>query len=177
VAAHLEAWSIPAAQVDEVDWSEVVRVGPLELVATPARHYSGRHPLWRDETLWSSWVVKGPRHRLFFSGDSGAFDGFKAIGAAHGPFDVTLMKVGASDPLWPDIHHSPAEAVRAHQELGGRLLIPVHWGTFRLAFHAWSAPAEEAVAAAAARGVAIAVPRPGQLVEPSAPPPLEAWWR
>jgi len=144
VAAHLEAWSIPAAQVDEVDWSEVVRVGPLELVATPARHYSGRHPLWRDETLWSSWVVKGPRHRLFFSGDSGAFDGFKAIGAAHGPFDVTLMKVGASDPLWPDIHLSPAE---------------------------------EAVAAAAARGVAIVVPRPGQLVEPSAPTPLEAWWR
>jgi len=177
VGAHLEAWSIPAAQVDEIDWGEVVRVGPLELVATPARHYSGRNPLRRDETLWSSWVVKGPRHRLFFSGDSGYFEGFKAIGAAHGPFDVTLMKIGACDPLWPDIHLSPAEAVRAHQELGGRLLLPVHWGTFKLAFHAWNAPAEEAVAAAAARGVAIVIPRPGQLVEPSAPPPPETWWR
>jgi L-ascorbate metabolism protein UlaG (beta-lactamase superfamily) len=177
VGAHLEAWSIPAAQISELDWGESVRVGALELVATPARHYSGRNPLRRDGTLWSSWVVKGPRHRMFFSGDSGYFDGFRAIGAAHGPFDLTLIKIGACDRTWQDIHMSPEEAVRAHVDLGGRLLLPVHWGTFNLAFHAWNAPAEEAVAAAIARGVNIAVPRPGERVEPSAPPRLETWWR
>jgi L-ascorbate metabolism protein UlaG (beta-lactamase superfamily) len=177
VGAHLEAWSIPAAQVVELDWGESVRLGGLELVATPARHYSGRNPLRRDGTLWSSWVVKGPSHRIFFSGDSGYFDGFKAIGAAHGPFDLTLVKIGACDRTWQDIHMSPDEAVRAHLDLKGRLLLPIHWGTFNLAFHAWNAPAEEAVAAARARGVNVAVPRPGQWVEPDAPPPLEAWWR
>jgi L-ascorbate metabolism protein UlaG (beta-lactamase superfamily) len=177
VGAHLEAWSIPAGQITELDWGESVRVGDLELLATPARHYSGRNPFRRDAMLWSSWVVKGPRHRLFFSGDSGYFDAFKAIGAAHGPFDLTLMKVGACDRTWQEIHMSPEEAVRAHVDLGGKLLLPVHWGTFQMAFHAWNAPAEEAVAAAAARGVAIAVPRPGQWVEASSPPPLEAWWR
>ena len=177
VGAHLEAWSIPAAQVTELDWGESLKVGELELTATPARHYSGRNPLRRDGTLWSSWVVKGPRHRLFFSGDSGYFDGFKAIGAAHGPFDLTLIKIGACDRTWQDIHMSPEEAVKAHVDLGGRFLLPVHWGTFNLAFHAWNAPAEEALASAIARGVALAIPRPGQWVEPSNPPPLEPWWR
>jgi L-ascorbate metabolism protein UlaG (beta-lactamase superfamily) len=177
VGAHLEAWSIPAAQISELDWGESVRVGALELTATPARHYSGRNPLRRDETLWSSWVVKGPRHRLFFSGDSGFSDAFEAIGAARGPFDLTLVKIGACDRTWQDIHMSPEEAVRAHVALGGKLLLPIHWGTFNLAFHAWNAPAEEVLAAATARGVAIAIPRPGEWVEPSAPPPVEAWWR
>jgi L-ascorbate metabolism protein UlaG (beta-lactamase superfamily) len=152
-------------------------VGALELVATPARHYSGRNPLRRDGTLWSSWVVKGPSHRIFFSGDSGSFDGFKAIGAAHGPFDLTLIKIGACDLAWQDIHMSPEEAVRVHVDLGGKFLLPVHWGTFNLAFHAWNAPAEDVVAAASARGVAIAVPRPGQWVEPTTPPTLDPWWR
>jgi L-ascorbate metabolism protein UlaG (beta-lactamase superfamily) len=177
VGAHLEAWSIPAERVSELDWGESVRLGDLELTATPARHYSGRNPLRRDATLWSSWAVKGPRHRVYFSGDTGSFDAFAAIGAAHGPFDLTLMKVGACDRTWQQVHMSPEEAVRAHVELGGRFLLPVHWGTFNLAFHAWNAPAEEVLAAATARGVALAIPRPGELVEPSSPPAVEPWWR
>jgi len=177
VGAHLESWSIPAGQIIELDWGESARVGRLEVTATPARHYSGRNPLRRDGTLWSSWVVKGPRHRLFFSGDSGYWAGFEAIGAAHGPFDLTLVKIGACDRIWQQIHMSPEEAVRAHQDLGGKLLLPVHWGTFNLGFHAWNAPPGEALEAAVARGVAVAIPRPGQWVEPAAPPPLETWWR
>jgi L-ascorbate metabolism protein UlaG (beta-lactamase superfamily) len=177
VGAHLEAWSIPAARVSELDWGESVRVGALEITATPARHYSGRNPLRRDGTLWSSWVVRGPRHRIFFSGDSGFFEGFKAIGAAHGPFDLSLIKIGACDRTWQEVHMSPEEAVQAHLDLGAKFLLPVHWGTFNLAFHAWNAPAEEVLAAASARGVALAIPRPGQWVEPSSPPPLVTWWR
>jgi L-ascorbate metabolism protein UlaG (beta-lactamase superfamily) len=72
---------------------------------------------------------------------------------------------------------SPEEAVRAHVDLGGKLLLPVHWGTFNLAFHAWNAPAEEVVAAAVASGASLAIPRPGQWFEPEAPPPLDPWWR
>jgi L-ascorbate metabolism protein UlaG (beta-lactamase superfamily) len=177
VGAHLEAWSVPPSQIVELDWGESARVGGLELVATPARHYSGRNPLRRDRTLWSSWVVKGPRHRLFFSGDTGWLEAFKRIGAEHGPFDLTLMKIGACDRTWQDIHMSPAEAVRAHADVGGKLLLPVHWGTFNLAFHAWNAPADEALAEAAARGVAIAIPRPGEWFEPASPPALDPWWR
>ncbi len=177
VGAHLEAWDVHPAQILELDWGESARAGGLEIVATPARHYSGRNPLRRDGTLWASWVVRGPVHRVFFSGDSGYFDGFRAVGAVHGPIDLTLVKIGACDPTWQDIHMSPEEAVRVHEDVGGRVLLPVHWGTFNLAFHAWNAPAEEALAAARARGVTIAIPRPGERVEPAAPPPVETWWR
>jgi L-ascorbate metabolism protein UlaG (beta-lactamase superfamily) len=121
--------------------------------------------------------VKGPAHRFFFSGDSGYFDGFAAVGAEHGPFDLALVKIGASDRIWQEIHMSPEEAVAVHRDVGGGLLLPVHWGTFNLAFHAWNAPAEQVLAAARSAGVALVVPRPGEAVEPSRPPPVEAWWR
>ncbi|MFO0582168.1 MAG: MBL fold metallo-hydrolase [Anaeromyxobacter sp.] len=177
VGAHLEAWGVPAGQVAELDWEESATVGPLTVTATPARHYSGRNPLRRDGTLWSSWVVAGPAHRFFFSGDSGYFDGFARIGEKHGPFDLTLVKIGACDRTWQQIHMSPAEAVRVHQDVRGKVLVPVHWGTFNLAFHAWNAPADEVAEAASRAGVTLVVPRLGALVEPASPPPLDPWWR
>ena len=178
VGAHLERWGVAAGQISELDWEESVQVAGLTITATPARHYSGRNPLRGDQTLWASWVIKGPAHRIWFSGDTGYFDGFKAVGQKHGPFDLTLIKIGACDKTWPDIHLSPEEAVQAHQDLGGGgLLLPVHWGTFNLAFHAWNDPAERVVAAARQSGAALAVPRPGEWVEPSRPQPLETWWR
>ncbi|HZX95897.1 MAG TPA: MBL fold metallo-hydrolase [Myxococcales bacterium] len=177
VGAHLERWGIPTGRISELDWGESTRIGVLLITATPARHYSGRNPLRGDRMLWSSWVVRGPRHRFFFSGDSGYFDGFKQIAAQHGPFDLTLIKIGACDPTWQQIHMSPAEAVQAHLDLGGKVLLPVHWGTFNLAFHAWNAPPEEALAAARELGATIVLPRPGELVEPDRPQPVDPWWR
>jgi L-ascorbate metabolism protein UlaG (beta-lactamase superfamily) len=180
VGAHLEKWGIPAAQVRELDWEDSVAFGDVAVVATPARHFSGRGITGRDRTLWCSWVLAGPRHRVFYSGDSGYFDGYRAIGAAHGPFDVALMSLGSYGPTWPHVHMDPEELVRAHAELSGGLFVPVHWATFNLAFHAWNEPAERAAAAAARQGVRIAFPRPGELLEPSAPPADPAsdrWWR
>jgi L-ascorbate metabolism protein UlaG (beta-lactamase superfamily) len=177
IGAHLEAWGVAADRMTELDWGESAHVGSLTLTATPARHYSGRNPLRGDRTLWASWIVAGPVHRFFFSGDSGSFDGFKAIGAEFGPFDLTLVKIGACDKTWQEIHMSPAEAVQVHQDLRGRLLMPVHWGTFNLAYHAWNAPADEVLEAATRTGVSLIIPRPGQLVEPATPPTVEAWWR
>jgi L-ascorbate metabolism protein UlaG (beta-lactamase superfamily) len=176
IGAHLEAWKIPAGQITELDWWQTTTTAGLSITSTPARHYSGRNPLRSDQALWSSWVVAGSAHKVYFSGDTGYFDGFAAIGAKHGPFDLTLIKIGASDPTWIDIHMSPEQAVQAHQDLGGKLLLPVHWGTFNLAFHAWNEPAQRAAAAAAKAGVAIAIPQPGQFVEPTAPPSWRRWW-
>jgi L-ascorbate metabolism protein UlaG (beta-lactamase superfamily) len=179
VGAHLEKWGVPAAQIHELDWDESVSFGGVSVVATAARHFSGRGVTGRDATLWCSWVMAGPGHRVFYSGDSGYFDGFRALGAEHGPFDATLMSLGSYGPTWPHVHMNPEELVRAHGELGGGLLVPVHWATFNLAFHAWNEPAERAAAAAARQGVRIAFPRPGEMLEPSAPPgPVPAdWWR
>ena len=148
-------------------------MGPLTVTATPARHFSGRgvgDALGRgNHALWASWVIAGATHHVFFSGDTGPFDALAEIGARHGPFDLTLVKIGAYGPTWPDIHLTPEQAVDAHAMLRGGVLLPVHWGTFNLAFHAWDEPAERVVAAAGTAGAQVVMPRPGESIEPAAP--------
>jgi L-ascorbate metabolism protein UlaG (beta-lactamase superfamily) len=176
VGAHLERWGVAAERITELDWSESATVGPLTLTATPARHFSGRSFNNGNHTLWASWSVAGPRHRVFHSGDTGPFAGLVDIGTAHGPFDLTFIKIGAYGETWPDIHLTPEQAVDAHTKLRGNLLLPIHWGTFNLAFHAWDEPAERVVTAARA-GTRLIIPKPGESVEPSTAQPVEPWWR
>ncbi|MGZ8813885.1 MAG: MBL fold metallo-hydrolase [Mycobacterium sp.] len=177
IGAHLRAWHIPADRIVELDWNESARLGDLTLVCTPARHFSGRF-LTRNTTLWSSWALIGPSHRAFFGGDTGYSKSFGDIGAEHGPFDLSLMPVGAYHSGWPDIHMNPEDAVRAHRDVtDAGLLVPIHWGTFRLAPHPWSEPVERLVEAAEADGVLIAVPKPGERVQPDAALAADPWWR
>lgn len=176
VGAHLERWGVPDARIIELDWEESADVAGLTLTATEARHFSGR-TLRRNGTLWSSWVIAGERRRVFYTGDSGYFEGYAEIGERHGPFDATLMQIGAYDKAWPEIHMFPEEAVEAHVQLRGDVLIPVHWATFNLALHDWSDPVDRVWAEAKARDVRLAVPRPGELVDADAPPPVDAWWQ
>jgi L-ascorbate metabolism protein UlaG (beta-lactamase superfamily) len=177
IGAHLERWHVPPAQIHELDWNESASINGLTFTATPARHYSGRNPRHPNETLWSSWVIAGPRHRVFFSGDSGYSQHFAEIGSKHGPIDLTLIKIGASDPTWEEIHMTPEDAIRTHQDVRGRVLLPIHWATFNLGFHAWRDPPDRALAAANKAGVNIVIPRPGELVEPQAARlPQQLWW-
>ncbi|MFC7550566.1 MBL fold metallo-hydrolase [Plantactinospora sp. GCM10030261] len=176
VGAHLERWDVPADRIIELDWDETMPVAGLELTPTAARHFSGRG-LRRDRTLWASWVIAGRHRRVFYTGDSGYFDGYAEIGATHGPFDATLMQIGAYDAAWPDIHMFPEEAVAAHLDLRGDLLIPVHWGTFNLALHPWDEPVNRLWREAKARDVRLAVPRPGEWVDADDPPAVDGWWQ
>jgi L-ascorbate metabolism protein UlaG (beta-lactamase superfamily) len=176
VGAHLEQWGVPAARITELDWWDSTTVGSLSITATPARHFSGRGLSDRNHTLWASFAVAGATHRVFHSGDTGPFAGFIEIGNRLGPFDVTLVKIGAYGEGWPDIHLTPEQAVDAHAKLRGRALLPIHWGTFNLAFHAWDEPAERVVVAAAS-GVRLIMPRPGESVEPARDTAMVAWWR
>jgi L-ascorbate metabolism protein UlaG (beta-lactamase superfamily) len=181
VGAHLERWGMPASQIDERDWGETREIAGVTITATPARHFSGRRLSDRDATLWCSWVIAGLRHRVFYSGDSGYFDGYRDIGRDHGPFDLTLMSLGAYGPTWPLIHMTPEEIVQAQRDLRGELLLPIHWATFNLAFHAWNEPALRMAADARAKGVRFTIPRPGEMTEPArlleaGSEPAE-WWK
>jgi L-ascorbate metabolism protein UlaG (beta-lactamase superfamily) len=176
VGAHLESWGVPAARIAELDCNESVEVKGITLTATPAQHFCGR-VLRRGMTLWASWVAAGPRHRVFHSGDTGYFDGFAKIGASYGPFDVSMIQIGAYSKYWPDVHMTPEEGVRAHLDLSGGALLPIHWGTFNLALHPWEEPAEQTLAAGSAAGIGVAAPLPGQPFEPGAGLPAEPWWQ
>ena len=88
-----------------------------------------------------------------------------------------MIKIGAYGETWPDIHLDPEQAVRVHAMLRGAVLLPIHWGTFNLAFHAWNEPPDRLLAAAEGSAVRLVIPRPGQFVEPAALPALATWWR
>ncbi|GLY04625.1 MULTISPECIES: MBL fold metallo-hydrolase [Actinoplanes] len=176
VGAHLERWGVPESRIIELDWNEKAKVAGIDLVATPARHFSGRG-FTRDDTLWSSWVIIGPTRKVFYSGDTGYFPGFAEIGAEHGPFDATLVQIGAYGDAWPDIHMTPEDGVATHRDVRGGLMIPVHWATFNLALHDWSEPADRTWSEAKAQGVKLAVPRPGERVDVDNPPAVDGWWQ
>jgi L-ascorbate metabolism protein UlaG (beta-lactamase superfamily) len=181
VGAHLSYWGIGNERIIELDWWDEHSLGPVRLVATPARHFSGRSLLLRDRdaTLWSGWALLGPQHRVYYSGDTAMFPGFAEIGERFGPFDVTLIEAGAYDARWADVHLGPEQAVLAHQLVKGQLLIPVHWGLFDLALHGWTEPVERVLRAARAHDVRVVTPAPGGSVEPGALAPgvsAQRWW-
>jgi L-ascorbate metabolism protein UlaG (beta-lactamase superfamily) len=143
VGTILSGFGVAPARVTELDWTEQIQVGPLNVTALPARHFSGRSLFNRFETLWASFALIGPKHRVYYGADSGEWYGFREIGDSFGPFDLTMLEIGASDPLWRDIHMGPEGAVRSFLALGGHgLLMPIHWGLFDLALHPWQQPIE-----------------------------------
>jgi L-ascorbate metabolism protein UlaG (beta-lactamase superfamily) len=175
IGVHLRTWDVPDDRIVELDWDGSTTVGDLTLTCTEARHFSGRF-FARDTTLWASWVIAGPRHKVFFGGDTGYTPAFAGVGARFGPFDLTLLPVGAYNEAWKYIHMDPEEAVRAHGDLGGRVMLPIHWATFNLAFHRWAEPVQRACVAAERSGVSVVVPLPGQRVDVLDPPLLTDWW-
>lgn len=177
VGAHLERYGVDPSRLYELDWNESVALGPVHFTAVPAQHFSGRGVSDRNRTLWSSWVIETDRRKVFFSGDTGLFPEMESIGRRHGPFDLTLLEVGAYHPAWGDIHLGPDNALRAHALLGGRTLLPVHWGTFDLALHAWDDPAETLFRRAAAERTSLLLPRLGAPIEPARAGEPAPWWR
>jgi L-ascorbate metabolism protein UlaG (beta-lactamase superfamily) len=179
VGAHLEAWGVPAARFTELDWWERFALpgSELEIVAAPSQHFSGRGLKDRNATLWSSMVIRTPRHRVFFSGDTGLTTEYESIRERLGPFDLVMLEVGAHHPSWGDIHLGPENALKAWRLLGGGPFLPIHWGTFALALHPWDSPVETLLAQAPGLGTPLVMPRLGEPVEPSRVETVTPWWR
>jgi L-ascorbate metabolism protein UlaG (beta-lactamase superfamily) len=176
VGAHLVAWGVAEDRITEHDWWDSTTVGGLTLTAVPARHFSGRGLTDQAKTLWSGWTIASPKHRVYYSGDTAMQDAFVEIGERLGPFDLTMIEVGAYDAKWADVHLGPEQAVRAHRLVKGDVMLPVHWGLFDLALHGWTEPIERVLVAAEVEGVRVAAPRPGDRVEPAALGPVTRWW-
>jgi L-ascorbate metabolism protein UlaG (beta-lactamase superfamily) len=178
VGAHLEYWGVPPERITELDWWESYTVPNtgVVLTAAPSQHFSGRGLKDRNATLWSSFAIRSPEHSVFFSGDTGLTTEYQSIRERFGPFDLVMLEIGAFHPSWGDIHLGPDNASKAHAMLGG-VFMPVHWGTFALAMHAWDQPAERLLKLAADTGVQLLMPLLGQPTEPAHADGVEPWWR
>jgi L-ascorbate metabolism protein UlaG (beta-lactamase superfamily) len=177
VGNRLVGWGVDQAKVRQFDWWQGTGIDGVRFVATPAQHFSGRGINDGNASLWVSWVILHDGLRLFFSGDTGYFPGFKEIGARYGPFDVALLETGAYDKMWPDIHMQPEETLQAFLDLKAAWLVPVHNGTFDLGLHRWQEPFDRIFALAQARGVSLATPEMGEPLDLTQPQAGRAWWR
>ena len=177
VGAQLMGWGVPRDKIVELDWWQEYRHDQkLMVAATPAQHFSGRGITDRNKTLWASWVIETPFHKLFFSGDSGYFAGFKQIGDRYGPFDMTFIECGAYGKSWPKVHMFPEQTVQAHLDLKGNVLHPIHWATFNLALHPWYEPIVRLTAAADFRNIKAATPIVGETTIYGMSIPAARWW-
>lgn len=176
VAAYLEDWGVNKNNIIEFDWwDELTLPADYKLAFAPTRHFSGRGLLNRNITLWGSWIVKSKNHSIYFGGDSGYGNHFKQIGDKYGPFDITLLEIGAYDDDWKAIHMGPKNAVKAHLDLKGKQLIPIHWGTFRLAFHPWKEPADILLEQSLKNKVSVLMPIPGKIYYKNSDE-IVYWW-
>jgi L-ascorbate metabolism protein UlaG (beta-lactamase superfamily) len=176
IAALLESWGVPKTKIHEYAWWDEQEVDGMKIVATPARHFSGRGLFDRNRTLWCSWVVSRDRWKIYHCGDTGMTSQFKEIGGKYGPFDVAFIKIAAYNENWPDIHLNPEQAAEAGQDLGAKALVPIHWATFDLSLHSWYEPIERLVTATEQRNMRVITPKMGEFVDPERHE-NEYWWR
>lgn len=177
VGAELEEMGVPREKITELDWWEEINLFEDFLVAlTPAQHFSGRGLFDKDETLWGSFVIQGPKHKIYFSGDSGYFEGFKEIGDKYGPFDLTFLECGAYNEKWHFVHMFPEETAQAHIDLRGKFLHPIHWGTFDVSLHSWYDPMVRISKAADSLGIKLSTPIVGETITIDENLFTKRWW-
>lgn len=176
LGSHLQRWGVDSARITEMDWWDETSFEGLTFACTPAQHFSGRSVNDRNCTLWASWAIIGKHRRVYFSGDSGYFPGFKRIGSLYGPFDIALVECGQYNELWSEIHMMPEETAQTCLDVRSKALMPIHWGMFNLSLHPWTEPVERVSKAASELGVQLVTPSIGQRFALGGELPQDRWW-
>jgi len=177
VSQILKSWNVPQSQIFTADWYDNFLIDDsIKLTSLPAVHFSGRGLFDRNKSQWTSWVIEGQKKKVYFGGDGGYHDEFKAFGKKYGPFDITLLEIGAYDKNWAQIHLGPESAVQANKDLKGKVLLPIHWGAYDLAIHPWKEPVERIIKAAEKNKVNLSLPKPGQLLSENSFIVNTRWW-
>ena len=143
------------ARVAELDWWQAHAHRGLQVHAVPAQHFSGRGAGDRNRTLWCGFVFEADGQRFYFAGDTGYGPDFASIGRRFAPIDLAMIPIGAYDPrdFMRPVHVDPEEAVRIHQDIGSRLSLGMHWGTFRLTLEPLDEPPRRLALALAKAGI------------------------
>jgi L-ascorbate metabolism protein UlaG (beta-lactamase superfamily) len=123
--------------IEEAAWYQQFDTGSdgPEIYCMPAFHWFKRGLTDDNTCLWGSYVIRYGGKTFYFMGDSGYNTHFKEIAGFFPDIDVCMMGVGAYKPAYimKTSHHTPGEAVQAFHDLKGKVLIPMHYGTFDLA--------------------------------------------
>ncbi len=139
---RVRKWLVRRGIVDVVehDWYESSSWRGAQVSCIPAQHFAGRSITGRDATLWCGWIIRADSHAVMFAGDTGLHPEFSRVAAAHGPFSVAILPIGAYNPRWfmQSVHMDPDDAVAAYRAVHNVnpdnkcVFIPSHWGTFVL---------------------------------------------
>jgi L-ascorbate metabolism protein UlaG (beta-lactamase superfamily) len=122
-------------KVVELAWWESLEVRGVRITLVPAQHWSMRVPWDRNTRLWGGFVYEGAEGVAYHAGDTAmSEDVFQAIASRCPRIDWAMLPIGAYDPTWfmSPQHMGPEEAGRAWELLGARVLVAMHWGTFKL---------------------------------------------
>jgi len=140
------------SRVHEVEWWQEFREGRLSVTHTPAQHWGAR--MLRDfHRGFGGYVVRSQQHSIYHAGDTAYFEGFREIGRRLHP-ELALLPIGAYHPdHFRNVHTSPEDALRGFLDLRSKMMIPMHYGTFRLSYEPMEEPVQRLRAAAEAAGV------------------------
>jgi L-ascorbate metabolism protein UlaG (beta-lactamase superfamily) len=178
VRVHLEKWGVDPEKITDLDWWDEVEISEdLKIAFTPSRHFTGRGLTNRMSTLWGGWAFLGKNKRVYFSGDSGYFGGFKEIGEKFGPFDLAFIECGQYNKDWEAIHMLPEQSVQAATDVNAKIVVPVHWGKFKLSLHEWTEPVEMFLEKAKNHDFKILTPKPNEMISIANDLKPNYWWR
>lgn len=177
VGSHLEYWGYEPSKVIEKDWFDTVTLKEgFTLDIARARHFSGRN-IWRNNTLWVSFVLQTPSLKIYIGGDSGYDRHYAEIGEKYGPFDLAIIENGQYNQAWRYIHNFPEEALQAAKDLKAKRLFPVHAGKFALGKHSWDDPLIKISEYSKASNFPLVTPMIGEKVDLSnIPESFKPWW-
>jgi len=141
-------------RVHELQRWETMEFGSLKITLTPAHHWGARM-LHDKHRGFGGFLIEYEGRTIFHCGDSAWFEGFAEIRAkCQSKIDIALLPIGAYDaPTGRDVHMNPEEALRAFEALGADLMIPMHYGTFRLGFEPMEEPPDRLLGHARSLGV------------------------
>lgn len=177
VGAYFEQWGFDQDMIHEEDWdTEIKLFDTLSVHILPSQHFSGRF-LKQNPTLWCGMAFITPKRSLYYTGDGGYGDHFKAIGKKFGGFDCVLAENGQYNLAWHPIHMLPEETAKACEEVGAKFVIPAHNSKFALARHPWQEPMARLQAASQDKSYQLLTPEIGALVLLDQKQSFSPWWQ
>ncbi len=162
----IESWS-PFLKVNEMGWYQLFEFSGVKITFLPCQHYGKRSIGDSAKRLWGAFMIEGKNIKLYYSGDSSFAGHFDEIKPLFGKIDYALMGIGAYKPRWflERNHLSPIEAIKASRIMGAKVVIPMHYGTFKLSREPIFDPPQAFRAEALRKNVEYRIPEIGEIVD------------